>query len=134
MALLLGDVRQHRRQFDDLVPARLGVKATGESFSVRPSFLLPYAVATTDEVQGPLFLRAFGVPFWALARVFGRDDMYGYRLEVSLGRNTPFYSQGARLRATARTGHDRQACSSLLAAYCCAYQPVEKLCLTAVVC
>ena len=66
---------------------RIRLKATGESFSVRPSFLLPYLVGTSDEAQGPLFLRAFGVPFWALARVFGRDDMYWYRLEVSLGRN-----------------------------------------------
>jgi hypothetical protein len=66
---------------------RIRLKATGQSFSVRPSFLLPYAVGTTDQIQGPLFLRAFGVPFWALARVFGRDDMYWYRLEISLGRN-----------------------------------------------
>jgi pyridoxal biosynthesis lyase PdxS len=32
-------------------------------------------------------LRAFGVPFWALAHVFGRDPRYWYRLEVGLGRN-----------------------------------------------
>jgi hypothetical protein len=67
---------------------RVRLKATGESFSVRPSFLLPYLTGTTDEAQGPLSLRAFGVPFWALARVFGRGDMYWYRLEVSLGRNS----------------------------------------------
>jgi hypothetical protein len=35
-----------------------------------------------------LFLRAFGVPFWAMARVFGKDPMYWYRLEISLGRNS----------------------------------------------
>lgn len=67
---------------------RIRLKATGESFSVRPSFLLPYHSGTTDDVQGPLFLRAFGVPFWALARVFGKGTMYWYRLEVSLGRNS----------------------------------------------
>lgn len=67
---------------------RVRLKATGESFSVRPSFLLPYLVGTTDDVQGPLFLRAFGIPFWALARVFGKGPMYWYRLEVSLGRNS----------------------------------------------
>jgi hypothetical protein len=67
---------------------RVRLKATGATFSVRPSFLLPYMVGTTDDVQGPLFLRAFGVPFWALARVFGRCAMYWYRLEVSLGRNS----------------------------------------------
>ena len=38
-------------------------------------------------VEKPLFLRSFGVPFWALARVFGKDPMYWYRLEISLGRN-----------------------------------------------
>jgi hypothetical protein len=67
---------------------RIRLTATGESFSVRPSFLLPYMVGTTDGTQGPLFLRAFGVPFWALARVFGRGAMYWYRLEVSLGRSS----------------------------------------------
>jgi hypothetical protein len=66
---------------------RIRLKATGESFSVRPSFLLPYQTGSTDDVQGPLFLRAFGVPFWALAHVFGKGPMYWYRLELSLGRN-----------------------------------------------
>jgi hypothetical protein len=66
---------------------RIRLKTTGQAFSVRPSFLLPYMVGTTEDAQGPLFLRAFGVPFWALARVFGRSAMYWYRLEVSLGRN-----------------------------------------------
>ncbi len=65
---------------------RIRLKATGAAFSVRPSFLLPYMVGTSADVQGPLFLRAFGVPFWALARVFGKGAMYWYRLEVSLGR------------------------------------------------
>jgi hypothetical protein len=67
---------------------RIRLKATGEAFSIRPSFLLPYLVGTTDDAQGPLFLRAFGVPFWALARVFGKGAMYWYRLEVNLGRNS----------------------------------------------
>lgn len=67
---------------------RVRCKATGESFSVRPSFVLPYMTGLSDEVQAPLFLRAFGVPFWALARVFGRGPMYWYRLEVSLGSNS----------------------------------------------
>jgi hypothetical protein len=67
---------------------RVRLKATGESFSIRPSFVLPYMVGTTDDVQDPLFLRAFGVPFWALAYVFGKGAMYWYRLEVSLGRHS----------------------------------------------
>ena len=31
-------------------------------------------------------MRKFGVPFWALAHVFGHDPMYWYRLECGLGR------------------------------------------------
>ena len=49
---------------------RVRLKATGRSFSVRPSFVLPYVTGYTDDVQGPLFLRAFGVPYWAIARVW----------------------------------------------------------------
>jgi hypothetical protein len=68
---------------DDRASARTGLrlrrirlKATGQSYSVRPSFVLPYMTGFTDDVQGPLFLRAFGVPFWAIARAFGKGPMY----------------------------------------------------------
>jgi hypothetical protein len=67
---------------------RIRLKATKQAFSVRPSFAFPSMTGLTDRVEGPLFLRAFGVPFWALARVFGRGPMYWYRLEVGLGRNS----------------------------------------------
>ena len=37
----------------------------GTTYSIRPSFLMPYMTADgTQDVQGPLFLRTFGVPFW----------------------------------------------------------------------
>ena len=58
----------------------------GTAYSIRPSFLMPYLTARTEEVQGPLFLRKFGVPFWALARVFGATPMAWYRRECALGR------------------------------------------------
>lgn len=67
---------------------RIRLTATKQAFSVRPSFALPYMTGQTDDVQGPLLLRTFGVPFWALARVFGKGPMYWYRLEVGLGRNS----------------------------------------------
>jgi hypothetical protein len=67
---------------------RFRCNATGESFSVRPSFVLPYQTALANDVGNALFLRSFGVPFWAVAKVFGRDHSYWYRLEVSLGRNS----------------------------------------------
>ena len=86
---------QGYRLKDDRTSAKMGLRlrrvrlgSTGESFSVRPSFVLPYMTGSTDDIQGPLFLRAFGVPFWAIARVFGKDPMYWYRLEVGLGRNS----------------------------------------------
>ena len=55
---------------------RIRCKATGTAFSVRPCFVLPYMTAWTDDAGGPLFLRSFGVPLWALARVFGRGGMF----------------------------------------------------------
>src|SRR5438128_1419243 len=60
---------------------RVRLKATGESFSVRPCFVLPYHTALAGDVADALLLRGFGVPFWAIAKVFGRDHDYWYRLE-----------------------------------------------------
>ena len=60
----------------------------GMSYSIRPSFLMPYMTGRTDDVQGPLYLRKFGVPYWALTHVFGHNPMYWYRLEIGMGRNS----------------------------------------------
>ena len=57
-----------------------------ESFSVRPSFAMPYMTAFTEDVEKALFLRRFDVPFWGITYVFGRDDMYWQRIENSFGR------------------------------------------------
>lgn len=67
---------------------RIECKSSGEAFTVRPSFVMPYMTGYTDDVEKALFLRSFRVPFWALARVFGKDPMYWYRLEISQGRNS----------------------------------------------
>jgi len=67
---------------------RIRCTASGASFSIRPDFVLPDMTAWADEADDPLFLRAFGVPFWVLARVFGRDPMFWYRIEVGLGRHS----------------------------------------------
>jgi len=77
------------------VPIRRIITRDGTSYSIRPSFLMPYMTARVEDVEGPLFLRKFGVPFWALARVFGDDPMYWYRLECGLGR---FSVAGATVR------------------------------------
>jgi len=79
---------------DGRVSEKMGVKIRrielrdGSSYSIRPSFLMPYMTGRTEEVKHPLFLRKFGVPYWALAEVFGRDATYWYRLELGLGRNS----------------------------------------------
>ena len=65
---------------------RIKLKANGEVFTVRPSFLMPYGIARTEEVEKALFLRQWGVPFTALAEVFGRDALFWYRAWLSFGR------------------------------------------------
>lgn len=69
-----------------VVVRRIKLKATGVVFSLRPSFVLPYGVARTAEVEKALYLRQFGVPFTALAYVFGRDAMFWYRAYLQLGQ------------------------------------------------
>jgi len=64
---------------------RIKLKATGAVFTVRPSFLLPYGMARTAEVEKALYLRQWGVPFEALAYVFGRNAMFWYRAWLRLG-------------------------------------------------
>lgn len=66
---------------------RIKLKA-GKAYSIRPSFVMPYMTGRTQEVEGPLFLRKFGVPCWGLAYVFGHNPMYWFRLECALGRNS----------------------------------------------
>jgi hypothetical protein len=65
---------------------RIKLKATGEVYLVRPSAVLPYLAAKTEEVEKALYLRQWGVPFAALAYVFGRDAMFYYRAWLHLGR------------------------------------------------
>ena len=69
-----------------VVLRRIKLKATHEVFTLRPSFVLPYLVARTEDVEKALFLRHWGVPFGALAYVFGRDAMFWYRAWLRFGR------------------------------------------------
>lgn len=96
----LKDRRRSRKL--GLLLRRVRLKATGETFTVRPAFALPYMAGRSADASGPLFLRAFGVPFWALARAFGKDHGYWYRLEVALGRNSV---AGATLRRAGVPAH-----------------------------
>lgn len=60
----------------------------GKIYQVRPSFMMPYMIAKTEEVEKGLYLRRWNVPFHALTYVFGHDDMFWYRAEISIGRNS----------------------------------------------
>jgi hypothetical protein len=80
------ELKDQRLSLKQGLPIRRILLKDGTAYSVRPSFLMPYMTARVADVEGPLFLRKFGVPYWALAHVFGADPMYWYRLECGLGR------------------------------------------------
>jgi len=77
---------RYRSRKQGVVLRRIKLRATAQVFTLRPSFLLPYGIARTEEVEKALYLRQWGVPFEALAYVFGRDAMFWYRAWLSLGR------------------------------------------------
>jgi hypothetical protein len=64
------------------------IEIAGIAHTIRPSFVMPYMTGMTDDAEEGLFLRQFSVPFWGIARLFGRDPMYWQRTEQSLGRNS----------------------------------------------
>jgi hypothetical protein len=78
----------YRSLKQDLHLRRIKLKASGAVFLVRPSTVLPYLSTQTSEIEKALYLRRWGVPFEALAYVFGRDAMFYYRAWASLGRNS----------------------------------------------
>jgi hypothetical protein len=57
----------------DVIVRRIKLKTTGAVFTLRPSFVMPSMIERTDEVEKDLYLLQWGVPFDALAYVFGRD-------------------------------------------------------------
>jgi hypothetical protein len=65
---------------------RLSAAPASKVFTIVPSFILPYGMGQVKEVEKALFLRRFGVPYWGLTYVFGRNDMYWQRLVSRLGR------------------------------------------------
>ncbi len=67
---------------------RIELKANGEVYSILPYFVWPYMKGYTEDLEKPLFLRRFGVPYWGLTHCFGRNDMFWYRLDIGLGRNS----------------------------------------------
>lgn len=73
-------------QKQNLKLRRIQLLRNGEVYQLRPDFIMPYMIGQTDAVEKALYLRRYGVPYTALAYVFGRDAMYWYRAEQSLGK------------------------------------------------
>ena len=63
-------------------------QATTQDFFLRPSFVLPYCCGTVEDVEKGLLLLSYGVPYHVVASCCGRNAMFWYRLEQSLGRNS----------------------------------------------
>ncbi len=81
----LHDIRSSRK-LPEMQVRRIRLKQSGTVYRVLPSFVLPYMTGYAAMVEKALFLRRFGVPFWGLTYVFGRSDMYWYRMVEHLGR------------------------------------------------
>lgn len=81
----LHDIRSSRK-LPEMQVRRIRLKQSGAVYRVLPSFVLPYMTGYAAMVEKALFLRRFGVPFWGLTYVFGRSDMYWYRMVEHLGR------------------------------------------------
>ena len=62
------------------------LKANHQIYQLRPSFVMPYMVGKTKDLDKPLYLRRYGVPFDGLTYVFGKNDMYWYRAFLAMGR------------------------------------------------
>lgn len=64
------------------------IKIGKTSFTIRPSFIMPYMSGLTDLVERALLMRKYSVPFHALSYSFGGSAHAGFRMEQSLGQNS----------------------------------------------
>jgi hypothetical protein len=69
-----------------LVQRRILLLANKKAYQIRPSFMMPYMTTTTSHASEIIALRQWVVPFWALARIGGKNPMFWYRIFVTMGR------------------------------------------------
>ena len=69
------------KKLDSLQFKKIKITKTGEIFSVYPSFVMPYLIAYTSEVEKGLMLRKHDVPYSTLVYIFGKNEMFWYRAE-----------------------------------------------------
>lgn len=88
---ILHDLLPASAKLPDVRFRRIQLKAANEAgqyqvLTICTSDVMPYMTGFTDEVEKVLFLRRFGVPFWGLTYVFGRNDDYWYHMTSRFGR------------------------------------------------
>jgi len=64
------------------------IKVCGISFTIRPSFVMPYMTGFTIDVEDGLYLIKNSTSFDDISYVFGRNAMYWLRLVKSIGRHS----------------------------------------------
>ena len=70
----------------DIDLRRIKIYSTGQAFLIRPSLIMPYCTAMTQDIEHALYLRRWGVPYDALAHVFGVSAKRYERAQLGLGR------------------------------------------------
>jgi hypothetical protein len=76
-------------KMDGFTMHRVLLNATGEVYSIRPSFVIPYMRGYLTDVEKALYLHnKHSVPCSGLSYTFGKNDMFWDRLIKSIGRNS----------------------------------------------
>ena len=76
------------KKLDGIQLRKIRPTGAAEAFHLRPCFAMSYMTGTTDELEYPLLLASFGVPYWVLTLGYGHSEMYWHRLVERLGRNS----------------------------------------------
>lgn len=73
-------------KLDNLQFRKIEITRTGDVFSVYPSFVMPNLTAYTVDVEKALLLRKHDVPYSTLVYIFGKDEMYWWRVENTFSK------------------------------------------------
>lgn len=78
----------HSRMSDKMPIKRRVIQVGTKDYLIHPCFTMPYLSGYTIKVSKGLELRRHHVPYYVIAGQYGRDNMYWYRLELALSRNS----------------------------------------------
>ena len=74
------------KKLDNIRFRNIKLKATGEVYTIHPSFIMPNLIGYTDEIEKGLLLRKNNVPYSTLVYIFGRNEMYWYRADKTFSK------------------------------------------------